>query len=174
MIRVSDLRHHGIKGQKWGVRRFQNADGSLTAAGRKRYGDGESSYDYGKDSGGRKVVRVGKGSSTDNYENAIKKAKAAGDAVENIRKFNNDAKRMKDPAMEKRIRKSTEQMTDKELQQRVNRLNMEDNYTRMMMHREQLKQGEDYVNKVLDVSAVALRGATTALTIALLVKQLKG
>ena len=58
--------------------------------------------------------------------------------------------------------------------QRVNRLNMEDNYTRMMMHREQLKQGEDYVNRVLDVSAVALRGATTALTIALLVKQLKG
>ena len=171
---MSDLRHHGIKGQKWGVRRFQNADGSLTAAGRKRYGDGESSYDYGKDSGGRKVVRVGKESSTDNYENAIKKTKAAGDAVENIRKFNNDAKRMKDPAMEKRIRKSTEAMTDKELQQRVNRLNMEDNYTRMMMHREQLKQGEDYVNKVLDVSAVALRGATTALTIALLVKQLKG
>ena len=50
---MSDLRHHGIKGQKWGVRRFQNSDGSLTAAGRKRYGDGESSYDYGKDSGGR-------------------------------------------------------------------------------------------------------------------------
>ena len=174
MIQVSDLRHHGIKGQKWGVRRFQNSDGSLTAAGRKRYGDGESSYDYGKDSGGRKVVRVSKESSIDNYENAIKKTKAAGDAVENIRKFNNDAKRMKDPAMEKRIRKSTEAMTDKELQQRVNRLNMEDNYTRMMMHREQLKQGEDYVNKVLDVSAVALRGATTALTIALLVKQLKG
>ena len=30
------LSHHGIKGQKWGVRRFQNADGSLTAAGKKR------------------------------------------------------------------------------------------------------------------------------------------
>lgn len=30
------LAHHGIKGQKWGVRRFQNKDGSLTSAGKKR------------------------------------------------------------------------------------------------------------------------------------------
>ena len=30
------LCHHGIKGQKWGVRRFRNADGTLTAAGKKR------------------------------------------------------------------------------------------------------------------------------------------
>ena len=32
------LEHHGIKGQKWGVRRFQNSDGSYTSAGKKRYG----------------------------------------------------------------------------------------------------------------------------------------
>lgn len=32
------LAHHGIKGQKWGVRKYQNADGSLTPEGRKRYG----------------------------------------------------------------------------------------------------------------------------------------
>lgn len=33
------LEHHGIRGQKWGIRRFQNADGTLTAQGRSRYGD---------------------------------------------------------------------------------------------------------------------------------------
>lgn len=33
----NELYHHGILGQKWGVRRFQNPDGSLTAAGRARY-----------------------------------------------------------------------------------------------------------------------------------------
>lgn len=31
------LQHHGIKGQKWGVRRYQNPDGSLTNDGKKRY-----------------------------------------------------------------------------------------------------------------------------------------
>jgi DNA polymerase elongation subunit (family B) len=31
------LAHHGIKGQKWGIRRFQNEDGSLTDAGKKHY-----------------------------------------------------------------------------------------------------------------------------------------
>ena len=31
------IKHHGIKGQKWGVRRFQNKDGSLTNAGERRY-----------------------------------------------------------------------------------------------------------------------------------------
>lgn len=33
---TDELYHHGVKGQKWGVRRYQNADGTLTEAGKKR------------------------------------------------------------------------------------------------------------------------------------------
>ena len=49
------LAHHGIKGQKWGLRRFQDTDGSLTAAGRKRYGVGSfvSTRDHKKPFGAK-------------------------------------------------------------------------------------------------------------------------
>lgn len=50
------LCHHGTKGQKWGVRRYQNPDGSLTDEGRRRYGRSERSY---RDENG-KLTKVGK------------------------------------------------------------------------------------------------------------------
>ena len=34
----AELYHHGVKGQRWGIRRYQNKDGSLTALGRNREG----------------------------------------------------------------------------------------------------------------------------------------
>lgn len=145
----NELQHHGIKGQKWGVRRFQNTDGSLTAEGKKRY-------------------------SVSDYQQAIDKTKTAGKIVNEAKTLNNTIKKVNDPAAERRIRKSAAEMSDIELQKRVQRLNMEDNYTRMMLHRENLERGRTFVDKALDVSAIAVQGTVASLTIALLVKQLTG
>ena len=41
VLTKDELYHHGIKGQKWGIRRFQNSDGSYTAEGKERYGFGQ-------------------------------------------------------------------------------------------------------------------------------------
>lgn len=47
---MNELYHHGIKGQKWGIRRYQNPDGSLTAKGIERYSGnkGVAKYLYDK------------------------------------------------------------------------------------------------------------------------------
>lgn len=47
-----DLEHSGIPGMKWGVRRYQNRDGSLTALGKARYGK------EGTGAGARKMQRT--------------------------------------------------------------------------------------------------------------------
>lgn len=59
-ISQNELYHHGIKGMKWGVRRFQNEDGSLTTAGKKRYGDESTGSDKKTSSNnGSKAPRKG-------------------------------------------------------------------------------------------------------------------
>lgn len=41
------LCHHGVKGQKWGIRRYQNPDGTLTEAGKKHYRDNDYVFEKG-------------------------------------------------------------------------------------------------------------------------------
>lgn len=65
MVRSEEIYHWGIKGQKWGVRRYQNPDGTLTAAGKKRYGDGEGTDDNDKPAYAPKAPKKNAGDYTD-------------------------------------------------------------------------------------------------------------
>lgn len=47
ILRTDVICHHGILGMKWGIRRYQNRDGSLTAAGKKRYYGSVEGYENG-------------------------------------------------------------------------------------------------------------------------------
>ena len=64
------LEHHGIKGQKWGVRRFENKNGTLTTAGKMRYGEKSDAYNA------RSSAKTALRSATKDYNKSFDKAYA--------------------------------------------------------------------------------------------------
>lgn len=97
-----EIVHSGVKGMRWGVRRYQNKDGSLTAAGRKRYG-----------------------SSKEEAMKARAKAKAKAE------KANAKAAKKAEKDGKKLMRKSAKDMTDEELNKAIARAKLEQEYNRM-------------------------------------------
>lgn len=71
-----ELYHHGIKGMRWGIRRFQNEDGSLTNAGRKRYADPNEGG--GQESKGRSSHQSNQVSKSKHRQNLEAKYRAMG------------------------------------------------------------------------------------------------
>lgn len=140
-----ELKHYGIKGQKWGVRRFQNADGSLTGEGRKRYADVD-------------------------LKDAKKKVDKGKDMVEGVTKAK---KKVVEKQHEQKIKKDLSEMSDQELRDIVNRLNMEERYTQVMKSRG-VEQGKSKVDKILEYAGTALTIGSSALSIAIAIKELKG
>lgn len=164
----NELSHHGIKGQKWGRRRYQNKDGSLTPEGYKRYGS----------------VKLVEEEYNRRSENAVANMKVAKTTADKSKELTKSAKEISDTRSKKKQREANKaledaardrarSMSDKELRDAVNRLNMEENYTRMMQNRERIELGESAASKFMDRSMTALTLASTALSIALAVKELK-
>ena len=106
-IPVSDLMHYGTKGMKWGIRRYQNKDGSLTAAGKKRRAKLEAELDK---LGGKK---------SDNSDTSPKP-------------------------------KTANEMSDNELREAVNRLQLEKQFKQLQseLHPKKVSAGKEFVSKL--------------------------
>lgn len=100
------IEHHGILGMKWGVRRYQNKDGSLTALGRHRINQGvrsEYKAEYNKRASAEAITKYGKNSQRRKYEKNLEKSrqiqkefsqKDIAEARKKIAKFRNRAARV--------------------------------------------------------------------------------
>lgn len=165
------LTHHGILGQKWGIRRFQNKDGGLTTAGKKRYAAGSKASEMTDE----ELIKANKRQGLENQYNK-NNPDPLSSAQKSIDQINNNLNRLKDNSNQRveHERLNVDHMSDQELRNAIQREQLERQYSDLFGPEKQTRtKGQQYVQKALDVGGDILTVTSTALTVALLLKQLK-
>lgn len=139
----AELYHHGVKGMKWGQRLYQRKDGSLTKLGQKRYS---------------RAMRKAKAESARLKE--VEKNKKKLDRLESLQKANEAKKKsLYDSDSEtKSVRrksqtkpKSIKDMSDDELRAKLNRMQMEKQYTELVP--QHTSKGKEVIKRVIAPAA---------------------
>ena len=142
LIKNNVLGHSGIKGQKWGIRRYQNEDGSLTEEGKKRYGNPETYRAVAKEASSLEEATKGASSAVSTAASIINTQRGS-----------------------KAIRKDYSNLSDKELQEKINRLNLERAYGDLSGDTKYVKTGKEKAREILQTAGATLAIAYTAIEI---------
>ena len=141
--RNDELMHWGVLGMKWGVRRYQNADGTLTAAGKKRYGT-KANFE--------KVQRAKKAASPDKLKKQKVREKANARTKAEIAKYKKKAgiednkKESTNNSTEINKTKSIKEMSNAEIQERIDRIRLEQ--TLASLQPKKVSAGEKFIKNL--------------------------
>jgi len=178
---TNELYHYGIEGMRWGVRRYQNKDGTLTELGKRRLGQDKSIKLVSGDDGSTRVdsndsdsvykahTKIRNEVSVDN--NQLSKAQRSG--ADTARIASDMVKRSANKGRSKAVSKiDLSEMTDAELRAKVNRMNLERQYKNLQS--EKVSLGRDKVSEVIsgigDAISIGANIASIASSIALILK----
>lgn len=136
LLSDEELYHHGILGQKWGLRRYQNADGTLTPEGRERMLARARKYES------KANITVG-----ESYSAKLRRAKLnqkAKDARYEVKK--SDLKKARLKKSENNAKRSVKDMSDDELKREIARAKLENEYNQL--HPKHVSAGQKFASYV--------------------------
>lgn len=167
------LEHGGILGMKWGVRRFQNKDGSLTEEGKKRYA---SSYNKIKENMEKSINRDSKDSNGNvtkirvsekdiakkmDVEETKKDLSSTKELLQDTNKILDQTKNVVPYEPGKTVRSTHPELTDSELQRRINRIKLEQTYSDISGETKYIKSGSEKTREIIQsAGAIVAIGAT--------------
>lgn len=176
-----ELYHWGLKGMKWGVRRYQNKDGTLTDAGKKRYYREADKAGYKEQSGtGARYKIANKKGKKERYDadpdqwvkDDLSRSKRL---VDETTQMTGKLKNLSDSSMrnQKKVKMDLSNMTDKEMRDQINRAILERQYNDMFAPQKSTR-GREFASKTLETAGNVLAVGASALSIALAIKELRG
>ena len=166
----NELYHYGVLGMKWGVRRYQNRDGSLTAEGKKRY-----ARDIAENLAKKKDSRIDTSSPDPNrwVREDIERSKRVIDSGSDLIRQAKSIERNTSPRSTKK-RLNVSNMSDKELRDKINRELLERQYSDIFGEEAKVSRGRQFTRETLEIAGTALAATSSVLGIMLALKQLKG
>ena len=168
----NELYHFGVKGMKWGERRYQNKDGSLTVAGQRRY-----DRDVAANAKRKKDKRLPEEGLKDPKRWAREDNERTKGLVDATSRLNNDLKNANRESLNRaknnRPKMDLSNMTDKEMRDQINRAILERQYNDMFAP-QKVSKGREFVSDALEIAGSTLAITSSALAIASAIKDLKG
>ena len=166
----NELYHYGVLGMKWGVRRYQNRDGSLTAEGKKRY-----ARDIAENLAKKKDSRIDTSSPDPNrwVREDIERSKRVVDSSSDLIRQAKSIERDTSPKSTKK-RLNVSNMSDKELRDKINRELLERQYSDIFGEEAKVSRGRQFTRETLEIAGTALAATSSVLGIMLAIKQLRG
>lgn len=171
----NELTHYGIMGMRWGQRSSsKSAGGNSGSSDRQKK---KAAKDMSDDDLTSNVRRM----SLEKTYNSLSKQNAKSSGVEKAKKVVDatstvvgQVKNLTKPSGRQTEKLDLSKMTDQQLRERINRTNLEQQYTSMFASPATVSKGKRYASSVLEVAGTTLAIGSSALGIALALKELKG